>query len=99
MAGTQHDTPTEARYRRRDDLSITRVEDDYFLVHPATETIFHLNTLGRAIWDLLEEPQTKPELVEAVAAAFPDMSPSTIAADVTAFFAELERARLVEPAN
>ena len=85
-------------YRRREDLAITQVEDDYFLVHPATEAIFHLNALGRAIWDLLETPQTGEGLIEAIAAAFPDTPAPAIGADVSTFLVELERAHLIEPA-
>ncbi len=96
MTVNQQDMPGNTRYRRREDLAITRVEDDYFLVHPATEAIFHLNALGRAIWDLLEEPQTGEGLVAALTAAFPDTPASTIGDDVTSFLVELERARLIE---
>ena len=39
------------RYQRHDSLSVTIVEDDAFIVNPDNQDIFHLNALGRAIWN------------------------------------------------
>lgn len=85
------------RLVRRDDLSITRIDDDIFVVVPDTEEIFHLNTLGRALWELLAEPMSVAELTAAVAEAFPDQPNDVIAADVAAFIEHLIRRKLLAP--
>lgn len=86
-------------YRRRAGLSATPVDDDVFLVVPETEEIFHLNALGRALWDVLAEPATEAQLTAAIAEAFPEQARDAIAADVAAFIKELARRKLIEPAG
>ncbi|MFM2129635.1 MAG: hypothetical protein RL477_1181 [Pseudomonadota bacterium] len=85
--------------RRRAGLSATPVETDVFLVVPETEEIFHLNSLGRALWELLAEPMTAGELAAAVAEAFPDEPRERIAADVAAFLKALLARGLAGPAD
>ena len=85
------------RLVRRAELSITRVEDDVFIVVPETEEIFHLNSLGRALWDLLAEPVSADELTAAVTDAFPAEPRERIAADVHAFLERLVAKGLAIP--
>ncbi len=85
----------EARFVRKDGLSITEVEDDIFIVAPETEDIFHLNNLGRALWALLAEPLSVPELADAVAEAFPNEPREKIAADVATFVERMLKQKLV----
>lgn len=90
-------TAAHIRLVRRDGLSITRVEDDIFVVVPGTEEIFHLNTLGRALWELLAEPMSVAELTGVIVEAFPDQPREKITADVAAFVEQLIRRKLVAP--
>lgn len=96
MPATAPTDDARVRYSRREGLSVTREEDDYFLVDPTTEAIFHLNTLGRAMWDLLAAPQVEAELVAAIADAFPEVPIATVAGDVAGFLRNLGDAGLVD---
>lgn len=84
-------TPLSAalRLRRRDGLSVTRVDDDVFIVVPETEEVVLLNSLGRALWELMAEPATVGDMIDTVAAAFPDQTRAAVAADVEAFLNHL----------
>ena len=90
---------TALRFCRRDDLPVTRVDDDAFVVVPATEAVFHMNSLGRALWDLLAEPCSAAELTEAIAEAFPDQRRDDIARDIEAFMTRLRDHALISPAS
>lgn len=88
---------TEAHHwRRREGLALTQVDADGFVVDPETEAVFHLNPLGRAIWQELAEPRTTDEIATAIAAAFPETPADDIAGDVRHFLDKLEKAELVE---
>jgi hypothetical protein len=90
---------TTGAWRQRQGLSVTRVEDDAFIVNPSTDDIFHLNALGRALWSLLEQPRTLAELVTALADAFPDIPRAAIIADTEAFIEAITQRGLIEAAN
>jgi hypothetical protein len=83
-------------WRQRPGLSVTLVDDDAFIVDPATDDIFHLNVLGRALRKILAQPQTLAKLVTAVADAFPDIPRLTITADTEAFMATMVQRGLIE---
>lgn len=84
------------RWRQRPGLSVTLVDDDAFVVNPETDDIFHLNALGRALWKMLEHPQTLAELNATVADAFPDTPRATISADTEAFMMTMSQRGLIE---
>lgn len=84
------------RWYRRDGMALTQVDEDGFVVDPETEAVFHLNPLGRAIWQELAAPRTTDELATAIAAAFPDIPADDIVGDVRHFLDRLEKAELVE---
>lgn len=86
------------RYVRRDDVSATAVDDEAFLVHPESQEIVHLDALAFAVWRLLEAPHGEAEILEAFAAAFPDVPPDRLAADLEAALGTLVEADLVRPA-
>ena len=48
-------------YRRAESVSETPVDDDLFLVSPATHEIVHLDRLAAALWRLLAQPQSRAE--------------------------------------
>ncbi len=87
---------TSGRWRQRPGLSVTLVDDDAFIVDPATDDIFHLNALGRALWKMLEQPQALAELVTTVADAFPDVPRATIDADTETFITTMVQRGLID---
>lgn len=94
MAGIADDM---ARWRRRDGLSVTAVDDDAFVVDPQSEAVFHLNALGRALWNLLDTPQSTAEMIALLHEAFPDAG-AGVEADVRHFVARMAARALIEPA-
>lgn len=89
-------SPAAIRYRRADGVFETPVDDEGFLAVPATDAIFHLNAVGRALWALLAEPRTREELESLVGAAFPDAPQRAVAGDIAAFLGSLEASALIE---
>jgi hypothetical protein len=83
------------RYQRHDSLSVTIVEDDAFIVNPDNQDIFHLNALGRAIWNVLAEAMSAGDVTGVITEAFPDTAPETIEADVLAFLTRMEKRGLI----
>ena len=77
------------RYRQKDGISATEVDDDIFLVEPRTEEVFHLNPLAAGIWRALAEPASREEVVALLYAAFPEADRATIARDAAAILDRL----------
>lgn len=88
-------TSANGRFCRRGGIEETAVEDDLFLVMPDTQAIFHLNAVGAALWRLLAEPHTQAEATVILAAAFPDVPPSQLNADIARFFEHLRWGGLI----
>lgn len=82
-------------YRRRPGIHERVIDDEIFLADPDTDTLFHLNPTGAALWRLLAESATATECVELMAAAFPDVDEQTIVADVAALLDRFADAGLV----
>lgn len=78
------------RYRQKDGVSATEVDDDIFLVEPQSEEVFHLNPLAAGIWRALVEPASREEVVALLRAAFPDADRATIARDAGAILDRLQ---------
>ncbi len=72
------------RYRQKEGISATEVDDDIFLVEPRTEEVFHLNPMAAGIWRALAEPASREEIVFLLRAAFPEGDDATFARDAAA---------------
>ncbi|NNK58697.1 MAG: PqqD family protein [Desulfofustis sp.] len=68
-------------YMRRSGIIIKSLDDEVLLIDEVTDSIFNLNQMGTAVWNLLNEPRTIEEIVEVLQAAFPDVSTEIIAED------------------
>ena len=77
------------RYRRAAGVSATAVDQDLYLVHPASQEIYHLDAMAAALWRLLAEAQTEAALTAAFAAAFPAVETARIEADLAQALAGL----------
>jgi hypothetical protein len=69
-------------YAKNREIVERRIENAQLLVNPLTNSIFHLNQMGAAIWRLLEQPITVDEIVQTVLVAFPDSPENEINSDV-----------------
>ena len=87
--------PEPVRYRRNDRVLWRRTGDGALLALPDEEGFERLSPSGAAVWELLAEPTTTPEVVAELAELF-DASPDTIARDVDALLELLVRRGLIE---
>jgi hypothetical protein len=68
--------------QRNPDMTVTAMEDGTFLVDPATQAIFYLDTLAGGVWTALAEPMSPAELEALLRDAFPDLPRETISNDL-----------------
>jgi len=79
----------ESRLVRNPAVSETVVDDETFLVEPASQEVFYLDPVTSALWRLLAEPRSETELSALFAAAFPDAGSDRIGRDIAAATDEL----------
>ena len=84
----------ETRVVRKAELPSTKVDNDVVVLNVATQNYVGLDDIGGALWELLAEPQQVADLCRIMCARY-DGPPEEIAADVTAFLAELHREGLI----
>lgn len=88
--------PLKPRYRRCEGIGERRVDDVVFLVNRDNEALYHLNSVGAALWRLLEQGTDGEEAAEILIQAFPDAVPANVRADIENLLAELADHRLIE---
>lgn len=84
------------RYRRIDGVSERQVDDDLFIVVPATEAVFHLNPVGTALWRMLAEPHDLDEIVGELAEIFDEAEVSQLRNDAETFLQQLAEHNLLD---
>lgn len=80
--------------RRVSSLPFQKMNDEVLVVDPRTREVHLLNATATRIWDLLERPRTREELVAALAEEF-DAPAEVLRADLVASLAELGAKGLV----
>jgi coenzyme PQQ synthesis protein D (PqqD) len=70
------------RYRRNDAFDATVVDNDLFLIEPASEDIFYLDALAHGLWRLLGEPQDLDTILGVFGEAFPEASEARLRQDL-----------------
>lgn len=70
-------------------VTVTELEGEFFLVEPNSGEIYYLDTIASGLWRATEEGATRGELIELMAAAFPEVPPETIRADVERVIGEM----------
>ena len=85
-------------YARAARVDLREVEGELFLAG-SDDAIYHLNPVGAGVWRLLEEPASRCEVTDVVAAAFPHVERETIENDVTSLLAGLVAAGFVTPSR
>jgi len=71
------------------------IQDEYLLMDEVAGIIFNLNSLGAAIWRLLENPTANDEIAQVLAVAFPEITQGQIQEDVEALLRQLEGKGLI----
>ncbi|GHD40232.1 hypothetical protein GCM10017083_03310 [Thalassobaculum fulvum] len=87
------------RYRRHPDAVVTELEGEAFLVRRDRDAILRLNPTAAALWRALAEPTARDDLVALFAAAFPDVAPERLAADIDGALDALGADGMVVPAD
>ena len=84
MGGATAEAAKVARgcYLRKAEIDVVMTDEQIFLADSNGAAIYHLNTIGSAIWSLLAEPMTQQEICEVLLSAFPDLEPDLVRADV-----------------
>jgi len=80
-------------------LLSTRVDDEIVILNPDRDNYVGLDAVGRAVWDVIEQPCQVADVCLALSRDFA-ATPGRIAADVLPFLAELVDegiARVAEP--
>jgi len=83
------------RFCRADGVTERKIDDELFLVNADNQSVFHLNALGSAIWQLLKDPASIEEAATIVQRAFPDNPADDIIRDVGKLIKRLASKKLV----
>jgi hypothetical protein len=79
-----------ARLTRNPEIVAREIDDTVFLVGTDNDSVFHLNTIGAAIWRLLAEPVSEAETTQTLVDAFPDIPAEQVRDDVEKLFRKLD---------
>ncbi|MCK4743613.1 MAG: PqqD family protein [Sulfuriflexus sp.] len=60
-----------------------KIDGESFLTSPDGQAIYHLDTIGSGIWELLSEPMTKDAVTSILSTAFPEIDKLTIEKDTS----------------
>lgn len=85
----------EAVVARREEPLTAPVDGDLVMLDPRRSVYFGLDSVGRRIWNMLEEPRSLQALCAELQARF-DVPEETCRADVLAFIQQLLEAELIE---
>jgi Coenzyme PQQ synthesis protein D (PqqD) len=85
----------QQKYRRRETVIVTDLQDELVLLDPQSVEMFSLNAVGRLIW--LALPATPEEAAAQVTATFA-AEPAEALQDVLALLGDLQQSGLVEAA-
>ena len=85
-----------AGLRRSKDAYFEVVEDKAVIVDPAGSELLTLNRTGTIVWHAIDGVRDEEQLVDELAARYPDVARLELAGDVRRFLAELEQANLLE---
>ena len=77
------------KYVRQARVDITEVDREVFLVEPDSDEIYYLDEITSGIWRLLAEPTTSEDMATVLRAAFPDVDPARIQADLATALRDL----------
>lgn len=90
-------TPPTAGFRPAPGVTACAVDAEVFVVGADGNRVFRLNPLASGIWKLLAETGAMEDIVDVIAAAFPEQGRERIKADVASLLTELVTRGLVLP--
>ncbi len=84
------------QYLRNPRVTEKTLDQSCFLANPDNDKLFYLNSMGSAIWRLLQQPTGEEYIVRLLATAFPQISEKELTDSVASLLAELQRDGLIE---
>jgi hypothetical protein len=84
------------RWQRIPDAITSVVDGDLVILNLSRNHYVALNPVGRAVWELLEQPRALPDLVAALCTRF-DVTEAQCRQEVEPFVAELASDQLIVP--
>lgn len=90
------DCSTDICWSRNPDVIIQTKAEGAFLWQTGKQMIWHLNTLGLAVWALLEIPGSASEIGATLHEHFPDQHPRDLIRDVNTLLLALSQDGLIE---
>jgi hypothetical protein len=82
------------RWRRGADVAARRLEDEVVLVNLRTNHIYSLNATGSRVWELLDQPRSRDEVVDALVEEF-EVDRGTLERETDELLSSLHEANLV----
>jgi hypothetical protein len=76
-------------WARCPEIVVQHRDNAAFLWRPGDRMIWHMNTLGLAVWTLLEIPGSAQDVAEALQDVFADQAPQDLVRDVNALLQAL----------
>ena len=83
------------KYSRINDVVDGALEENLVMMHVENGKYFGLNTVGKCIWELLEQPKTLNEIVDSLLTTF-EVTPEQCLTEVKMFLDEMEKADVVK---
>lgn len=83
------------RYTRKPGITEREIDDVIFLVNPENEALYHLNSIGAALWRLLEDETSGEEAANILCLAFPDADSTSVKTDMVKLLSELADHQLI----
>ena len=88
----------EKTFIRNPAVTETDIDGEIFLVEPASEEVFYMDTVSAGLGRLLAEPSSFEEIAAVYGAAFPDADGAQIAKDLKVALDELLKRGLAHSA-
>jgi hypothetical protein len=87
--------PSEATFRRSDDVVFEIAGDRAVILAGDGRTLTTLNRVGTVVWKLLDVPRDAQDITRELQAAFSSVPPTTLEQDTRQFLHDLHEANLV----
>ena len=84
-----------ALLQRNERIFIQEMDGDLFLASEESGSIYRLNSIGAAVWRILENPCDLETILDLFCAGFPDQRRSELYRDITDLIDQLEHHGLI----
>ena len=82
-------------YHRSEGIKIQEIDGDCFLANEEDGSIYHLNSIGAALWRILEDPCDLETIIKLFITAFPNQNRKELNCDIKTLINQLEEHELI----